>query len=122
MSSMRDRARAQFPMILLTLISIIQALALELLWSQVTDSAFLYELNTAALLGWGMVREPLLNSTDALASRRDHWRGALPPACVGLSRRGNEASGLVWRPLRARPVGRHCVVVPLGKGLAIPCA
>jgi PAS domain-containing protein len=68
------------------------------------------------------LKEPLSNSTRALASRRDHWRGALPPTCVGLSRRGNEASELVWRPLRAGPVGRNCVVVPLGKGLTIPCA
>ncbi|CAN0508403.1 unnamed protein product, partial [Discosporangium mesarthrocarpum] len=67
-------------------------------------------------------KEPLTNSTEALASRRDHCRSALPPACVGLSRRGNEASGLVWRPRRAGPVGRHCGVVALGKGLAIPGA
>ncbi|GAB5498586.1 MAG: hypothetical protein PsegKO_08970 [Pseudohongiellaceae bacterium] len=26
------------------------------------------------------------------------------------------------KPLRAGLVGRNCVVVPLGKGLAIPCA
>jgi len=60
LSSMRDRARAQFPMILLTLISIIQALALELLWSRVTDSAFLYEFSSAAFIGWGMASVALL--------------------------------------------------------------
>ncbi len=36
-SRMRDRVMTQFPVILLTLISIIQALALELLWGKVLD-------------------------------------------------------------------------------------
>ena len=55
---MRDskfQAQNQFPTVLLTLISIIQALALELLWNKVSESSFLYEFSTSALIAWGMV-------------------------------------------------------------------
>lgn len=39
---MRERAKRQMPMILLTLLSIIQALALELLWSLSSRRLALY--------------------------------------------------------------------------------
>jgi hypothetical protein len=39
-------------MVLLTLLSIVQALALELLWSQVRESAYLFEMTWAAMLTW----------------------------------------------------------------------
>ena len=55
MNPMRDRAQEHFPAVLLTLISIIQALALELLWGKVLDSEFLWSLNREAVLGWGMI-------------------------------------------------------------------
>jgi hypothetical protein len=60
MSSMRERAIEHFPAVLLTLISIIQALALELLWSKVLESEFLWSFDTKALLGWGMISVGLL--------------------------------------------------------------
>ena len=60
MRSMRDRAKAQFPFVLLTLISIIQALALELLWGKVTSSAFLFQPTLDAVVAWGMVSVTLL--------------------------------------------------------------
>ena len=44
-----------FPTVLLTLISIIQALALELMWSKIVDSDWLLVLDFQALIGWGMV-------------------------------------------------------------------
>ncbi len=49
---MKSRVRIQFPAVLLTLISIIQALALELLWSKTTGSEFLFEPSLAAAVGW----------------------------------------------------------------------
>ena len=52
MSAMRDRAKEHFPMVLLTLLSIVQALALELLWSHVVDADYLYESPTDALIIW----------------------------------------------------------------------
>ncbi|MFK7863031.1 MAG: hypothetical protein AB8B95_02275 [Pseudohongiellaceae bacterium] len=55
MTDMRARAQKQFPIVLLTLISIIQALALELLWSKVMESRFLFNWDVSALVGWGMV-------------------------------------------------------------------
>ena len=39
-------------MVLLTLLSIVQALALELLWSYVRESAYLFEMSWTALLTW----------------------------------------------------------------------
>jgi len=39
-------------MVLLTLLSIVQALALELLWSQVRESTYLFDLTWLALLTW----------------------------------------------------------------------
>ena len=55
MNKIRARAQLQFPTVLLTLISIIQALALELLWSKIVESEFLWTLNAEALIGWGML-------------------------------------------------------------------
>jgi hypothetical protein len=39
-------------MVLLTLLSIVQALALELLWSYIRESAYLFEMTWTALLTW----------------------------------------------------------------------
>ena len=39
-------------MVLLTLLSIVQALALELLWSHVRESAYLFDMSLTALLAW----------------------------------------------------------------------
>jgi len=52
MSTIRNRAREQLPMVLLTLLSIVQALALELLWSQATTSPYLFSGDPAAWLTW----------------------------------------------------------------------
>ncbi|GJM12805.1 MAG: hypothetical protein DHS20C12_12080 [Pseudohongiella sp.] len=60
MSKIRTRAQAHFPTVLLTLISIIQALALELLWSKIVDSSWLWDFDMNALIGWGMIAASLL--------------------------------------------------------------
>ncbi len=52
MKIIRDRAKEHLPMVLLTLLSIVQALALELLWSYVRESAYLFEMTWTALLTW----------------------------------------------------------------------
>jgi hypothetical protein len=39
-------------MVLLTLLSIVQALALELLWSHVRESVYLFDMSWTALLTW----------------------------------------------------------------------
>jgi len=44
---------AQFPAVLLTLISIIQALAMELMWSKIMNSDFLFSGDFSALIIWG---------------------------------------------------------------------
>ncbi len=49
---MRERAKQQMPMVLLTLLSIIQALALELLWAHVRSEPALLVLNWTAVLSW----------------------------------------------------------------------
>jgi len=52
MKIIRDRAKEHLPMVLLTLLSIVQALALELLWSYVRESDYLFEMTWTALLSW----------------------------------------------------------------------
>jgi hypothetical protein len=55
MESMRTRAKEHLPSVLLTLLSIIQALALELLWARLEDSAWLWVYGWDAVLGWTQV-------------------------------------------------------------------
>ncbi len=52
MDSIRDRAKDQFPSVLLTLLSIVQALALEFLWDHSRHRPELYETSWTALLSW----------------------------------------------------------------------
>lgn len=60
MSKIRSRAQSHFPTVLLTLISIIQALALELMWSKIVESSWLWNFDIPALIGWGMVAASFL--------------------------------------------------------------
>ena len=60
MNRIRARAQAQFPSVLLTLISIIQALALELIWSKIIEADFLWSLDVASIVGWGMISATLM--------------------------------------------------------------
>ena len=55
MNKIRARAQAHFPAVLLTLISIIQALALELMWSKILESDWLWAFDMQAIIGWGMI-------------------------------------------------------------------
>ena len=52
MDSIRDRAKSRFPTVLLTLLSIVQALGLELLWDQTRHRPELYEFNSVAVMNW----------------------------------------------------------------------
>lgn len=56
----RQRAKDHFPAVLLTLLSIVQAIALELLWGHVIDAAHLRTLTLDGLVGWGQVLATLL--------------------------------------------------------------
>lgn len=61
MSEMRRRALNQFPMVLLTLVSIIQALALELMWGKISSGGdYLWEWNVDVLVAWGTISVTLL--------------------------------------------------------------
>ena len=60
MNRMRNRAIEHFPSVLLTLVSIIQALALELLWSRTVESEFLWPLDQQSIIGWGMISVVML--------------------------------------------------------------
>ena len=50
--TIRNRVKEHHPMVLLTLLSIVQALALELLWSHVRDADYLFDMSWPALLTW----------------------------------------------------------------------
>lgn len=52
MPNMRDRARAQLPSVLLTLLSIIQAVALERLWDLAAQRSDLFDNTLQAGLSW----------------------------------------------------------------------
>ena len=52
MSVIRNRAKDNFPMVLLTLLSIVQALAFELLWGEVRNHQEFYAFSWAAAGGW----------------------------------------------------------------------
>ncbi len=52
MSEIRKRAKENFPAVLLTLVSIIQAIALESLWDHVSHHPELFEATWPAFLSW----------------------------------------------------------------------
>lgn len=52
MDTIRNRAKDRFPMVLLTLLSIVQALALEFLWDHTRHQTEIFEISIVALLGW----------------------------------------------------------------------
>ena len=60
MDSIRNRAADQFPMVLLTLVSIVQALALEFLWDHLRHRPELYEYSWIAFLGWLQIAASLM--------------------------------------------------------------
>jgi len=60
MQEIRNRARANLPTVLLTLLSIVQALALEFLWSHMKEATSLYEVSWISLLMWVQVSTTLL--------------------------------------------------------------
>lgn len=60
MDNIRNRATDQLPMVLLTLLSIVQALALELLWDHLRQRLDLYDYSWFALLGWLQIAASLM--------------------------------------------------------------
>lgn len=54
------RAKANFATVRLTLLSIVQALALELMWSRLGDQGYLYTGSFVAILGWRQIIATLL--------------------------------------------------------------
>jgi hypothetical protein len=55
LDTINNRARDIVPSVLLTLLSIIQALALELLWSRLRETAYLWTASWESVLGWAQV-------------------------------------------------------------------
>lgn len=60
METMRTRAKEHLPHVLLTLLSIIQALALELFWSELQDLNGLFELSWLSISTWTQVAATFL--------------------------------------------------------------
>jgi len=61
--------------------------------------------------------EPLINSMTTLARSRFRYQGALSQACVKLSRKCNDESGIGCVPLRAGPGAHRYGADALAKGL-----
>jgi hypothetical protein len=55
MNEIRQRATDNFPSALLTLLSIVQALAIELLWSHIRDTPYLFEFNWISVIAWAQI-------------------------------------------------------------------
>ncbi len=93
MKAIRNRAKEHMPMVLLTLLSIVQALALELLWSHIGDRSDLYVWGFDALIGWlqvctcltGLIQIWLIYSTTVM---RFSWVPSIPdsvwPFVIGI--------------------------------------
>ncbi|MDE0884844.1 MAG: hypothetical protein OSB70_04875 [Myxococcota bacterium] len=60
MESIRLRAKTIFPSVMLTVLSMVQALALELLWTRVVESPAAWTLNWAAFIFWLQIVAALL--------------------------------------------------------------
>ena len=60
MNTIRNRAKEHLPTVLLTLLSIVQALALELLWSHVREASYLLELSLLAVISWAQIAASLI--------------------------------------------------------------
>lgn len=93
MTTIRNRAKDQLPAVLLTLLSIVQALALELLWGYLTEEPALYQPTWDAVVGWtqivatfiGLVLIWLIYATNVMRLR---WvpttRDTMFPFLVGV--------------------------------------
>lgn len=55
MGPIRERTKEHLPTVLLTLLSIIQALSLEFLWTHIKDSPYLFEDGSAAAVYWAQI-------------------------------------------------------------------
>ena len=60
MNAIRVRAKEHFPTVLLTLLSIVQALALELLWSHLRQTDYLFDLSWIAVISWVQIAATVL--------------------------------------------------------------
>ncbi len=59
-NQIRRRAKANFPTVLLTLLSIVQAFGLELMWSHLGGADYLYVWSLTAVVGWLQLAANLL--------------------------------------------------------------
>jgi len=93
MNSIHNRAKDLFPSVSMTLLSIIQALALEFLWDQIRDGAYLRSFGWPALLGWlqltaamlGILQVWLFNTSVAMRFRwTPHARDLTLPFAIGV--------------------------------------
>ncbi|MBT8115644.1 MAG: hypothetical protein KJP04_09690 [Arenicella sp.] len=60
MNILRDRVKQHFPSVLLTLLSIVQALALELLWSHMQENKYPLEMSLDSLTVWTQIAATFL--------------------------------------------------------------
>ena len=60
MNQLRKRAKNNFPSVLLTLLSIVQAVALELLWEHLHDAPYLFNFSWVAIISWAQIAATLL--------------------------------------------------------------
>ncbi len=55
MNIIRQRAKENFPTVLLSILGIMQALAMEILWSKIQDLDYLFEFSMLSVIAWSQI-------------------------------------------------------------------
>ena len=55
MNLIRQRAKDNFPTVLLSILGIMQALALEILWSKIQEIDYLFDFSMVSVIAWGQI-------------------------------------------------------------------
>ena len=55
MNVIRQRAKENFPTVLLSILGIMQALAMEILWSKIQEIDYLFELSWLSVIVWSQI-------------------------------------------------------------------
>ena len=55
MNVIRQRAKENFPTVLLSILGIMQALAMEILWSKIQELDYLFEFSMLSVIAWSQI-------------------------------------------------------------------
>ncbi|MFT7689164.1 MAG: hypothetical protein ACI9FB_004532 [Candidatus Azotimanducaceae bacterium] len=78
MNLIRQRAKENFPTVLLSILGIMQALALEILWSKIQDLDYLFDFSMLSVIAWSQIAATVMGVvivwvTYSSAAMRFKW-------------------------------------------------